>query len=77
MAITIQIFLKFSKRVGLEEELRIGRKSKKQTKHLSDGDELPGDRDPDTIFKLGEIGNYEPKEAQGQPGNYGIYLMIQ
>lgn len=57
-----------------EEEFRIGKKSKGQEKHLNANDELPGDPDPDTVFKLGEIGNFEPKKAQWQPGNYGIYL---
>ncbi|VDM06731.1 unnamed protein product [Wuchereria bancrofti] len=46
-----------------------GKKSKNQ--HLDGGDELPGDPDPDTIFKLDEIGNFEPKETQLQSGDYG------
>ncbi|KAL3985756.1 Glycosyl transferase 2 family protein [Acanthocheilonema viteae] len=58
-------------RMSIENELRIGRKGKDQERHLNDDDELPGEPDPDTVFKLGEIGNFEPKEIQWQPGNYG------
>ncbi|CAG9536128.1 unnamed protein product [Cercopithifilaria johnstoni] len=63
--------LRGGRRVSVEEELLIGRKRKDQQKHLSDSNELPGDPDPDTIFKLGQIGNFELKETQWQPGNYG------
>lgn len=61
--------------MNAEKELR--RKNKNEKERVDDSDDLPGDLDPDTIFKLGEIGNFEPKETQWQPGNYGIYLMVQ
>lgn len=34
-------------------------------------DELPGEADPETIFKEGELGNFEPKEPQKRPGQHG------
>uniref|UniRef100_A0A158Q6R2 Polypeptide N-acetylgalactosaminyltransferase n=1 Tax=Elaeophora elaphi TaxID=1147741 RepID=A0A158Q6R2_9BILA len=58
--------LKFSRRVRIEEELRM----KDKEKHLNGGDDLPGEPDPDTVFKLGEIGNFEPK-AQWRSANHG------
>ncbi|VIO98686.1 Uncharacterized protein BM_BM6592 [Brugia malayi] len=58
-----------NRRVDTKEILRIGRKSKNQ--HFGGDVELPGDPDPNTIFKLDEIGNFEPKETQLQPGDYG------
>ncbi|OZC08256.1 hypothetical protein X798_04735 [Onchocerca flexuosa] len=60
-----------NRRVNADGELRINEENKNQKKRVNDDDELPGNSDPDTIFKLGEIGNFEPKEIQAQPGNYG------
>ncbi|VDN06396.1 unnamed protein product [Thelazia callipaeda] len=38
--------------------------------HPVDSDELPGDLDPDTVFNLNIIGNFEPKQPQTRTGTY-------
>lgn len=59
------------------EELRLGRKNKKQKKHRNNDDELPGTADPDTIFVPSELGNFEPRSEQLRPGIYGIRFVVQ
>lgn len=39
-------------------------------------EELPGESDPDTVFKKGELGNFEPKEKQSRPGKHGWFYLI-
>ncbi|MCP9264678.1 Protein-UDP acetylgalactosaminyltransferase [Dirofilaria immitis] len=66
----IGVFVR-GRKVKTNEKLLSNKESKNWKKYVDFDDELPGDPDPDTVFKLGEIGNFEPKEAQAQAGNFG------
>lgn len=66
----VYLFL-FSKRVNIEE-LRNG----DGEGSVDDDVELPGGADPNTVFKPGELGNYEPKEEQARPGKHGTFVFL-
>uniref|UniRef100_A0A915CCR0 Polypeptide N-acetylgalactosaminyltransferase n=2 Tax=Parascaris univalens TaxID=6257 RepID=A0A915CCR0_PARUN len=55
-------------RVEMEKEMQLARNYGGE----EDADEeLPGESDPETVFKEGELGNFEPKEKQSRPGKHG------
>lgn len=55
-------------RVEMEKEMEL---AKNYGDEEGVDEELPGESDPDTVFKKGELGNFEPKEKQSRPGKHG------